>query len=226
VAVLDAGAEAAALAELAVPDGRLAILARIPTADLPALQALAPDASTGLSGFDAEWVSTVAAVRQPMARLELLQLEAALDPATAPFRCWSDRRDDPWQTTVQPGPDGRRPASRMVALFGPQGVLSGADVALGLVDSWGETVPETEHLTTAAFGFNAPAARAPQAILLAVPPNASRVLDTAALVHMLAETRLAARARAADPGELAAAAAALPSAFLPATGPTAVELTI
>ena len=51
-------------------------------------------------------------------------------------------------------------------------------------------------------------------------------LDAAALVDILAETRLATRARAADPGELAAAAAALPSVFLPGSGDTAVDLTV
>jgi hypothetical protein len=114
----------------------------------------------------------------------------------------------------------------MLALFGPQGVMSGTDIAVGLVDAWGETVPESEHITSAAFGFNAPAARAPQAILLAVPPNPAQRLDGATLVEILAETRLAARARAADAAELGAAAAALPSVMLPAAGPTAVEVGI
>jgi hypothetical protein len=226
VAALEASAQAAALAELAVPDGRLAILARVPVADVPSLQALAADGSTGLSAFDRDWVAAVAAVRAPMARLELLQLEAMLDPAGAPLRCWSDRRDDPWQADVAPGPDGRRPPSRMLALFGPQGVMSGTEIAIGLVDAWGETIPETEHITSAAFGFSAPAARAPQAILLAVPPNPAQRLDGATIVEILAETRLAARARAADPAELGAALAALPSIMLPAAGPTAVEVGI
>ena len=50
-------------------------------------------------------------------------------------------------------------------------VGAGSMVAVGLVDSWAKAVPQRAQRTTAVFGFNAPAARPPQAILLAEPPT-------------------------------------------------------
>lgn len=56
-------------------------------------------------------------------------------------------------------------------------------------------------MSTAAFGFNSPKSRAPQAILLAVPPDPSRPLDTAGLLNVVLETRELVHARAAQPGD-------------------------
>jgi hypothetical protein len=48
----------------------------------------------------------------------------------------------------------------------------------------------------AAFGFNAPKSRAPQAVLVAVPPDLSRRLDNTGLLDVVLETRELAHARA------------------------------
>jgi hypothetical protein len=116
-----------------------------------------------------------------------------------------------------------------VAAFGPAGVLNpsadpAATVALGLLDSFGETVPASEHPTGVAFHFDAPGARAPQAILVAVPPAVDVQLDTGALAGIVAETRELAHARMAIPADLDAYAAALPLTLLPADPPAGVRL--
>ena len=97
-------------------------------------------------------------------------------------------------------------------------------VALGLVDTFSETIPSSEHTTSVAFHFDAPGARAPQAILVAVPPAVDVPLDTATLVAIVAETRDAAHARMATPEEIDALAAALPLTMLPANSPAGVTL--
>jgi hypothetical protein len=115
-----------------------------------------------------------------------------------------------------------------VAVYGPADVdptNPAQQVAVGLLDSWGETIPAPNQSTSAAFGFNAPAARAPQAILLAVPPVVSDPLTTETLVGIVADTRQLARARTATPDDLGQLATALPLMMLPAAGATAVRLT-
>jgi hypothetical protein len=98
-----------------------------------------------------------------------------------------------------------------------------------LVDSWSEAVPRPRQTTTAAFGFNAPAARPPQAILLAVPPDLSAgygaPADTAGLVEMLADTRELAHARAVRAEDLGTVLPAVPTTTLLGTGDTGVRLT-
>ncbi|WP_433379232.1 hypothetical protein ACQPZX_13120 [Actinoplanes sp. CA-142083] len=205
----------AALADLVTPTGRLAVLGRVAAADLPTGLAATPD-------LDDRWLTVVAAVREPLARLEAHQLAAAA-PAGAgdAFVAWSNRPVDPWQR------DGTGPP--LVAAYAPtglqlDGMAAGAEVAVGLIDRFEETIPAAEGATSAVFGFHAPTARPPQAILLAVPPDPDRPLEPADLITIVAETRELAHARMARPADLAAAHAILPAALLPAEGPLAVPL--
>jgi hypothetical protein len=205
------------IAELAAPEGQLAVLSRIDLTGWPTTFAAA-------SALDADWLTINAAVRNPLARLEAHQLDAALDGLWSPFTAWTNRPADPWQRNVPPTPNGAIPASRLVAIYGLAAVLDQTTVAFGLLDSWGETVPDVQQDTTAAFGFNAPAARAPQAILIAVSPVPDEPLTSESLVEILAETRELAHARMATPADLHALDAALPLMMLPASGATNVEL--
>ena len=61
-------------------------------------------------------------------------------------------------------------------------------------------VPDTRQGTSAAFGFNAPAARAQQAVVIAVSPDAAP-LTTSSVVDILNETRELAHARMVTPAE-------------------------
>jgi hypothetical protein len=194
---------ARAIAELAAGDGRVAVLGRIKTATLEKLCPLesAPALESG-------WLTTVAAVRSHMAQVEAWNLAADTGgglPRLAPF---STHPADPWQEQVAQEmralpADGRRTA-HTVAAFADPTWREGKTLALAVIDGWVETVPALRHATRAAFGFNAPAARAPQAILLAVPPVARSWLDPETLAGIVAETRTLAHARAARLEDVAA----------------------
>ena len=94
-----------------------------------------------------------------------------------------------------------------------------------MIDRFTEVVPGTGQTTGAAFGFDAPASRAPQAILLAVPPDEEVGLPPDVLIDIVAETRDLARARMARPIDLPSEFGTwLPTGLLPATGSTATPL--
>ena len=65
----------------------------------------------------------------------------------------------------------------MVVAYGPGLTSFGTKVALAVLDGWTDSVPSRRHTTQAAFGFNAPKSRAPQAVLVAVPPDLTQRLD-------------------------------------------------
>jgi hypothetical protein len=217
------------IAELASPEGKLPVLGRLRLDALPVLLSAEPAPTAARLDVDPDWLEVIAAVRQPVSRLEAFQLEQRLSVA-APFAAWTNHPGDPWQTTLPVSAiEGLVPASRLIAAFGPAGVLdAGLDpsrfVALGLLDSWGETVPATHHTTSVAFHFDAPGARAPQAILIAVPPVVTTPLDTKGLIAILAEVRQLAHARMATPNDVDAHAAGIPLTMFPALPPTGVSL--
>ena len=93
-----------------------------------------------------------------------------------------------------------------------------------MIDRFAETVPATEHVGAVAFPHDLPTARAPQAIVLAVPPVVDEELTPDVLVDIVAEVRALARARMADAAEMGAAAGALHLAALPASGRVGVAL--
>jgi hypothetical protein len=197
-ASLNVPALARAIAELAAPEGHLAILGRIRLGDLPMQWAKA--------ALDEEWLTLNAAVRAPLARLEAYQLEAELTDAWPKLAAWTNRPDDPWQQ--------KPPQNRLIVLYTPEQSLPETTIAAGLLDSWGEVIPDAEQATSAAFGFNAPAARAPQAILVAVAPIPGKLLDSDTLLSIVAETRELAQARMATPDALHDYGAALPMTML------------
>lgn len=215
---------ARALAQLAAPQGRLAILGRcVLSAQDPTTPGL-----TASPSLEQDWLPVVAVVRPALAALEAWQLDELLAGRPLLLQAWSNRPDDPWQTSaVLQAPTH---VSRLVALYGPPGVFPAdlaatpVPIACSLLDSWGETIPDETHVTTAALGYQAPAARAPQAILLAVAPTDTEALTPARLVDIVAETRELAWARMARPDDVGALATALPLLMLPSEGLTAVQL--
>lgn len=153
--------------------------------DLPILPVVARDLLPVLrinAAADEEWLEIVAAVRPRLAPLEARQL-ASIDPWPAAVAA-PDASIDPWHAT---GP--------IVVAYGP-GVNDGSErVAIAAVDGWSDSIPSRRHTTFASFGFNAPKSRAPQAVLVAVPPDRSQRLDTSGLVDVVLETRELAHAR-------------------------------
>ena len=206
---------ARAIADLASATGQVAVLGRLRRDALPAL--------TAGPGLDAAWLRVAAAVRPPLARLEAAQLAAGTPLGTGPpLPAWTNRPTDPWQT------DATDPRRLLVA-YAPPGLDLAATppdrrLAAGLLDRFAETIPATAHTTTAAFGFDAPGARAPQAILLAVPPDVTAPLDAATVLRIVAETRELAHARMATAADLVGIGGFAPLPLLPAAGNTATPI--
>jgi hypothetical protein len=190
------------------PTGQLGILSARPATDIPAVQPAA--------GLDSTWLTVAAAVRPSLARLEAHQLAAA-----DPFTAWANRAADPWQANAQDS----RPLVAVYAAPGLDLAAPGDVVAAAALDQFDEVIPAADQRTGAAFGFDAPASRAQQAILLAVPPAVGAPLDQATLAQILAETRELAHARMARPVDLDEQFWGLaPTCLLPAAGTIATPM--
>ncbi len=222
---------AAAIAALVAPEGPLPVFARLPAAAFDGMRS-EPTAAGAAPRLDPDWLETVAPVRPAVARLEAAQLDQRATSGGQPLRAWTNRPGDPWQTVAPPPSDvAVVRSSRLVAAFGPPGVLpprpvetTPGTVAVAVIDRFAETVPDTEHVAAVAFSHDLPSARAPQAVVLAVPPVVDEDLTPAVLVDIVAEVRALARARMANAAELGAAARSLHLAALPASGRVGVEL--
>ena len=218
------------IAELAVSDGRWPVLGRVDLA--PLSLALTHDVRPPgaiVNPVDRDWLAVVAPVRPALARIEGAQFDAVITNGVPLLEVWTDRPGDLWQQTGTRDPDtGRLPASGLLVAYGPPGALDGIAPgtgmrAVGLLDAWSEVVPEIEHTTTAGFGFNAPAARAPQAILLGVPPSPDGLLADGDLAAIVLEARRLARVRMAQSSGLGQVSAVAPSMMWPAP-PAGVDL--
>ena len=91
-----------------------------------------------------------------------------------------------------------------------------------LVDEWVEVVPSPIETTGLTFHYNRPSTRAPQAILLAVPPDDRQTWDLETLEATVVETMELAKLRTVDLTALAEIGPALPAIYL--SDPTAVTL--
>jgi hypothetical protein len=90
------------------------------------------------------------------------------------------------------------------------------DAIAGLfIDEWSETLPNSEQTTGMAFHFDAPGARPPQAVLLAVPADpAAEAWTLDALLATVTEAMALARLRAVRPQDLQGLGLILPGLFL------------
>jgi hypothetical protein len=153
----------------------------IPVVDAGLLPVLRP-----APGMDRAWLEIVAAVRPRLAPLEARQFDPAQPGWTAAVAA-PEGSVDPWH---RGGP--------VLVVYGAEVPPAGA-VAVAALDAWTDSIPGRRHATSAAFGFNAPKSRAPQAVLLAVPPDRNQRLDTSGLLDVVLETREVVQARATRP---------------------------
>lgn len=84
-----------------------------------------------------------------------------------------------------------------------------------MLDEWVERVPLPAQSTGVAFHYDQPSARAPQALLLAVPPEGVASWDDSALTAVLTDTLALARARGVDLESLPALGQLLPALYFP-----------
>ena len=183
-----------AIVALIAPEGGWPVFARFPDS---VLTGTVVEGAAVTPRLDPDWLEVVAAVRPALARFEAAQLGAG----SGRLAVWSNRPGDPWQNSPGPG---------LLAVFGPPGTVptqpSGqATVALAVIDRFAETIPASEHIAAVAFPHDLPPGRAPQAVLLAVPPVVDEELTTDALIDVIEEVRALARARMAAPDTLGAA---------------------
>jgi hypothetical protein len=82
-----------------------------------------------------------------------------------------------------------------------------------LVDEWPERIPNSQAQTAVAFHFQEPAARAPQALLLAVCPDNRANWDDTILQAVLTETLELAKIRTVDLNSMQTAGQILPALY-------------
>jgi hypothetical protein len=171
------------------------------------------------------WLDAHGRVRQPLARLADVLLAARLRHTTGPARLTVTQlpvepfpQADPpqraqWVGTTFPAPLGADPVTSFVLhTLGTVDLATGVSVLV--VDEFSEVVPAAETTTGIAFGFDAPGARPPQSILLAVPavPGEAWTLDT--LADVIGETLDLAKIRMVDLSSVAWAGRFVPTLYL------------
>lgn len=216
-------ARAAALAQLTAPEGvaeavehhvariravlgaEFPVLPRFPLAAADELATAFADQDTLLAGEqDAPllWLSRAARVRAGVGRFdealrhaELLGAPEAVDLAVGQLPAGLGER---W--VGLPLVKGKQIAGGRVSLVvhHPRPVAPGGAVCGLLLDEWAEVIPNTRELTGVVFQHDAPGARAPQSILLAVSPGGSFTWSLGALEAAVLETIELAKLRAVD----------------------------
>jgi hypothetical protein len=119
---------------------------------------------------------------------------------------------------LPPAPDQDLRGAVAVVAHAPAALasLGPADALAGLfIDEWSEAVPADHETTGLGFHFDAPGARPPQTILLAVPPDATAANWTLdGLIDVVNEAMALARLRAVRPQDLTGLGLMLPGIFL------------
>ncbi|MEU8678661.1 hypothetical protein [Streptomyces sp. NPDC048560] len=121
-----------------------------------------------------------------------------------------------------PVPSRKHPAPHHSTVLRADGAADPGQIAGLVVDAWTETVPEPargepgeqEELGGLAFHYNQPDARAPQALLLALPPDPQRGWRTQDVHAVVEETFALARLRGMDLDDLYALQGLLPVQWL------------
>ncbi len=101
-----------------------------------------------------------------------------------------------------------------IVLQGATDVDLAAPLAGLLVDEWTEVVPRGTETAGLAFCYDPPDAMAPQAVLLAVPPDPAAPWTVGALNRVLLETLDLAHLRATGPESVDAVGHYLPATML------------
>ncbi|MFI0366923.1 hypothetical protein ACH35V_03535 [Actinomadura sp. 1N219] len=196
-----------------VTDALSALLgARLPLAPRLTGVAIGPRPAGATGSAIGAWLGRYATVR-PAARAwheTLLLTGGAADHTAAqePMRTAAD----PWIGGTF-DPDDRPPAQWHLACHLPEPIGAGEPLAGIVLDEWTETLPGSDgaiggagtrphELTGVAFPFDRPDAKAPQAVLLAVPPDPERGWTADVLALAVHDTLELAKMRAVDLGDL------------------------
>ncbi len=111
---------------------------------------------------------------------------------------------------------GERPIGALaLVVHSPGGLQPDRPLAAWVVDTWQDVVPSASETTGMSFHYDAPGARAPQTLLLAVPPSAAHaVWSLETLAGSVREALALARLRAVAGDDVAAVGRFLPAIYL------------
>jgi hypothetical protein len=186
-------------------------------------QALTQGPSPAPSAADIrEWLRVGALARAPLDRyhrLTMLQRAFAVAPAALTVTQVPHAPNTPW-VALPFANEAARPVSGTIALalFGgnPPLPVANAQWAGLLLDEWTELIPNREESTALAFHYDDPGAEAPQAVLIAVPPDNAENWSLDTVIAVLRETIELAKLRAVDGDLLRVLSQILPATFLAA----------
>jgi hypothetical protein len=154
------------------------------------------------------WLQGVGRVRSGASRLgkaldyaAALQRPGSLDLKVAQLPFVAGER---WVGLRPPAGKSFPPGKLSLVVHLPRPFQAAQPLAGLVIDEWTETVPAAEVTTGVAFHYDAPGARPPQAVLLAVAPPGPARWDVETLEKTLLETLELAQLRALDPQALAA----------------------
>jgi hypothetical protein len=183
------------------------------------------DRATLLDGDDlavAGWLPKLGCVREATGLLaDVLTAAEALGQLGAPADLkllQFPRNTGARWAALPPKPDQDLAGVVAIAAHAPSALnaIGPADALCGLfIDEWSESIPATLETTGLGFHFDAPGARPPQSILLAVPPDPGAdhwTLD--GLIEVINEAMALARLRAVRPQDLKGLGLVLPGIFL------------
>ena len=159
------------------------------------------------------WLRRLARVRPHVSDFHDLALAMELRDGAGPpslrvIQAPSAGPDETWAVNARPGA-----AQRTALLQVPAEVRGDAPVCGWLIDGWTERIPgltsfsgsdisSRTELAGLSFHYNQPDARAPHAILVAVPPDVSKPWTAEMLLHVLGETFDLARIRSVEHRDL------------------------
>lgn len=123
---------------------------------------------------------------------------------------------DRWVGARRTPEDEKKPATGLI-VHGPAQPLATHRAAVLVVDEWSESIPAQRHTAGATFHYDAPGARAPQAVLLAVPPEVGVPWTPDVLAATVGEALDLAKLRLVDLEALGWLGRYLPAAYLPDT---------
>ncbi|WP_433468321.1 hypothetical protein [Spirillospora sp. CA-128828] len=177
--------------------------------------ALTASFGPGLDRGDAradDWLERMAPVHDATAALADLVLYTAAAGTGHPLRIGQTpfHAGDHWVGT-HPAP------GTGLAVHGPDGLDFSRPVAVLVVDAWTEVIPAPRHTAGVSFHYDAPGARPPQAVLLAVPPVPGAAWTVDALTSVVGETLDLARLRLVDLRSIGWLGRYLPALYLPQT---------
>ncbi|MER5986708.1 hypothetical protein [Streptomyces sp. NPDC001787] len=121
---------------------------------------------------------------------------------------------DRWVGALRKPADEDKPATGLL-VHGPAQPLGTGKAAVLVVDAWAELIPAQQHTAGATFHYDAPGARAPQAVLVAVAPVVGVPWTPDVLAATVDEAFALAKLRLVDLDALGWLGRYLPAAYLP-----------